>query len=126
MQDGSHVVNNFMSQNIGSPVQLDATGIWLTININTAPGSCSLGSDTGATKMNRLVVSIDGVSSPAWVALSVDPNFRGGDGLLGVAGPEIMHNGWCYSFGFLTTSVDDTNLHMTEIQHIYSSFRFNR
>jgi hypothetical protein len=125
-QDGSYSAKDFMSQNIASPVQIDATGIWLTINVNTAPGSCSLGSDAGGTKVNRLVITIDGVASPAWVVLATDPNFRGGDGLVGVTGPEIMHNGWCYSFRFLTTSVDDTNLHMAEIQHIYSSFRFNR
>jgi hypothetical protein len=125
-QDGSHSGKDFMSQNIGSPMQIDATGIWLTIVVNTAPGVCSLGSNADPTKMTSLAVSIDGVSSTAWVVLTVDPNFQGGDGLVGVAGPDILHGGWCYSFGFLTSSVDDTHLHMAEIQHIYASFRFNR
>jgi hypothetical protein len=126
LRDGSFAGKDFMSQNIGSPVQLDATGIWLNILVNTAPVSCSLGSGVGGPNMTSLPVSIDGASSTALVTLAADPNFRGGDGLVGVAGPYVMHNGWCYSFGFLTTSVNDTHLHMAEIQHIYSTFRFNR
>ena len=65
LKDGSNAGKDFMSQNIASPVQLDATGIWLSIIVNTAPGSCSLGSDAGGTKVTSLEVSIDGVSSTA-------------------------------------------------------------
>jgi hypothetical protein len=68
--------------------------------------------------MTSLPVAIDGVSSTALVTLAADPNFHGGDGLVGVAGPYVMHNGWCYSFGFLTTGVNDTHLHMADPAHL--------
>jgi hypothetical protein len=127
LRDGSFAGKDFMSLDIASPMQLDATGIWLNILVNTAPGSCSLGSPgVGGSNVSSLAVLIDGVSSTALVVLAVVPGFRGGEGLVGVTGPIVMHNGWCYSFGFLTRSVEVTQLHTAEVQHIYSSFRFNR
>jgi len=44
----------------------------------------------------------------------------------GIAGPELLHGSWCYSFSAITVSVATTNEHLAEIRQIYSSFRFNR
>jgi hypothetical protein len=104
---------------------LSDNGIWLTVTVDTKPRTC-LSRPGPVTSAKRMQVSIDGVSGVAFISLRADPNFQGGDGLTGITGPYVMRNGWCYWFGFLTTAYDYTNQHMAEIQHIYSSFRFNR
>lgn len=123
--DGQFDAKNFSSQEIQSPIQLSDTGIWLTVTVDTKPRTC-LSRPGPANSAKPMQVSIDGVSGVAYITLAVDPNFQGGNGFTGITGPYVKRNGWCYWFGFLTTSYVNTNLHMAEIQHIYSSFRFNR
>lgn len=119
----SYVGTDFVSQDIQTPILLRGDGIWLTVSVDSKPSRCSAGSVSIPSTVNVIEVSIDGFDGVAYIS-SVPGPFS--DGLVGVAGPQFMHKGWCYSFGFLTTSIDDTHLHMAQIEHIYASFRFNR
>jgi hypothetical protein len=125
-RDGPHVGTDFVSQDIGSPMLLRDEGIWLTVQVNTQPESCTEGPGFKSSTFDELNVTIDGTPATAFFADGGASSFAGGDGLTGIAGPYVMHAGWCYSFGFLTTSAASTRQHLPEIEHIYSSFRFNR
>jgi hypothetical protein len=105
----------FSNQNIASPEQLDANGIWLTIDVNSQPSQpCSAGSSFSTPTVTQVQVSIDGVSGTEYLSTR------------GIEGPYVMHGNWCYHFSVLTTSAKDRDQHMPEIDHILSSFRFNR
>jgi hypothetical protein len=122
--DGPYYGLNVVSKDIGTPILLTEHDIWFTmaVNVTGAWSSRACGLQPGDfSKATELKVSIDGTQASAYV---VPPG--GPDGMAGVSGPEIQHEGWCYSFGFITTSVADTNEHLAEIQQIYSTFRFNR
>ena len=123
--DGQYVAKSFSSQDIPNPILLSNDGVWLTVSLDTKPRACLSGPGP-VTSAKRIQVSIDGVSGAAYISLGADPYFQGGDGLTGINGPSVPHGGWCYRFTFLTTTYANTNLRMAEIEHIYSSFRFNR
>jgi hypothetical protein len=117
---------NVVSKDIGTPILLREHDIWFNLAVSTAgtwsaERPCGLPTDQ-FSKFTELKVSIDGVPASAFV-----PQQPGGpDATAGVTGPELIYSGWCYGFGFITTSVASTNEHLAEIEEIYSSFRFNR
>jgi len=130
-QDGSFYGLNIVSENIGSPIQLRQHDIWFSVAVSTrgkwGPSgegrACGLPADQFPNpNSTELKVSIGGVTTSAYVATKPG----GPDMTAGIAGPELLHEGWCYSFSAITVSVATTNEHLTEIQQIYSSFRFNR
>jgi len=105
----------FSNQNIASPEQLDASGIWLTVDVDAQPsGPCSAESNISTPNVTVAQVSLDGVSASEYISAR------------GIDGPYVMHGNWCYHLSFLTSSAQDRDQHMVEIQHILSSFRFNR
>lgn len=130
-QDGSLYGLNIVSKNIGSPVQLTQHDIWFSVAVSTggqwAPSgdgrACGLPADQSPNpNSTELKVSIGGVTTSAYVATKPG----GPDMTAGIAGPELLHGSWCYSFSAITVSVATTNEHLAEIRQIYSSFRFNR
>ena len=124
--DGSFYAEDLVSKDIRSPIQLREDDIWLTVTVNVKPSKpCSV-PPTETSKMTEVRVLLDGVPTSAYISPLPDPNFRGGDGLTGLVGPILLHKEWCYGFSFLTTSVDNTYRHLPEINHNFSSFRFNR
>jgi hypothetical protein len=125
--DGPYYGLNVVSKDIGTPILLTEHDVWFHLAVNTTGKWGSAGRACGLpidqfSKSTELKVSIDGVPSIAFVAQQPG----GPDATAGVAGPELVHSGWCYSFSFTTTSVPSTNEHLAEIEEIYLTFRFNR
>ena len=113
-RDGSHYGKDFVSEDIGSPEQLDANGIWFKVQVDTQPSqSCAMAGSISPSVTTRQV-STDGAAGIQYLSSS------------GAAGPYVLHNSWCYTFGFIVTSTQDLQQHMTEIDHILGTFKFNR
>jgi hypothetical protein len=103
----------FSNQPNGTPNQLDANGIFVSIGIvveSTRP--CANGGGV-ASDVSQIPISIDGESTT---------QYSSGKGVVAYA----LHAGWCYTFSFFIAGVQDRDLHSTEIAHLFSTFRFNR
>jgi len=113
-KDGSHYGKDFVNEAIGSPEQLSPTWIWLNVQVDTQPTqACSMSGSIPPSVATRQV-STDGATGTQYVSES------------GAAGPYALRNGWCYSFRFLTSSRQDFEQHVSEVDTILGSFRFNR
>jgi hypothetical protein len=110
------IVKYFSNEAVGS-VQLDSIGILASVFVDPQPTRpCATGPapSPGAKDISVLEVSIDGTRTMAYLSPG------------GVEGPYVMHANWCYHFSFMTRGTQDRELHMAEVKHILSSFRFNR
>jgi hypothetical protein len=86
-----------------------------TIRVDQQPSRpCSIPPPPTAPTNPVVQASVDGTPASIYLA----PN--------GVAGPWILHSGWCYVFTATTFDAADRDLHMPEIDHILSTFKFNR
>lgn len=97
------------------PQDFQPTDIDFRISVYQQPSRpCSIPTASGARINNPAQqVVIDGTPATLYLA----PN-----------GAEAwaLHNGWCYDFGAITVDAADRDLHLPEIEHILSSFKFNR
>jgi hypothetical protein len=127
--DGSFYGLNVVSKDIGTPILLREHDIWFLLDVSTNGrwGSSGEGRVCGLPGIRfpnatELSVVIDGVPASAYIATKPG----GPDAMAGESGPELLHGGWCYSFAALTVSVATMDEHLTELETIYSTFRFNR
>jgi hypothetical protein len=102
----------FSNENTESPEHLTASGIWLTIDVNSQPSTCA-SNGPPASDVTQTPISIDGAQTTEYV----------GQASILVL---VQHSGWCYTIGFATNGAQDRDQHATEIAHIFSTFRFNR
>ena len=113
-RDGSHYGKDFVNEKVGSPSQLSPNGIWLNVQVDLQPSQPCSGPATLAPSVTKRNVTVDGVAGTQYLSAS------------GAAGPYALHNGWCYTFRFLATSAQDINQHLSEVDSILGSFKFNR
>jgi hypothetical protein len=103
----------FSNQQIGTPEQLDANGIWLTITVNAQPTRPCTDSGLVRSDVTQAPITVDGESTSEY-------SDAGG------VSAFVTHHSWCYTFGFIATGQQDLDQHKAEIDHILLSFRFNR
>lgn len=106
-------VKDFASQNIASPEQMQATAIWLSVLIDAKQSRPCASSGSPAPSVVQQPASVDGAQTTKYIS---------SQGVLVV----VAHTNWCYTFSFITSSLDSRDQHTVEIDHILSSFRFNR
>ena len=104
----------FSNENVEAPTDLSATGIWLTIEVDSQPTKpCQLSTATSSPGPTQVQTSLDGEATVELVAP------KG-------AALKVLHSAWCYYVGFNTTSDQDRTQQSNEMTQILSSFRFNR
>lgn len=108
-----NTVKYFSNQQIGSPQQLDANGIFLRVSIDTQSTHPCANSGPLRPGVSQTPIMVDGESTTEY------------SGAQGVSA-YVTHQSWCYTFGFITTGAQDLAQHKAEIDHVLSSFKFNR
>ena len=92
---------------------MDSDGIWLTTSTSQAGASCKTRFALSDGVVAKIPEIIDG---EATIAYLTSKSFAG----------ALLHNGWCYNFGFITYSPQTLTRHRNDIDAILKSFRFNR
>ncbi len=104
----------FSNENVGSPLQLDANGIWLTVDVDSQPTrGCSAASGMNTPTVTQQPIVIDGEQTIEYVASN------------GVV-VDVLHSNWCYFISFLAYYTQARDGHMGEVSTVLSTFRFNR
>jgi hypothetical protein len=108
------------NENVMSPLQLDATGIWLSVDVSTNPTGCVPPPSSIPSGVGSRQEVIDGESAVLYLPppgqFSATPQ----------AWTHVVHNQWCYAFLLQAGSIQARDLHLGDLDQVLSSFKFNR
>jgi hypothetical protein len=108
------------NENVMSPLQLDASGIWLSVDVSTNATSCVPTSSSIPSGVVSHQILIDGESAVLYLPppgqFSATPQ----------AWTHVAHNGWCYAILFQAGSIQTRDQHQPDIDQVLASFQFNR
>jgi hypothetical protein len=105
---------SFSNENT-SPEGMDGDGVFVTITVDsTGSKPCAPGPGGNDPRIGTSQILIDKETSTEYLYVN------------GSVGVIVLHANWCYRFSFLTSSTQTRDKYKPEIDHMLSSFKFNR
>jgi hypothetical protein len=113
---GPYSSDYFSNENVGSPEQMDQSGIFFTIVLTTDSGAqCFQHGLNGSTIARDDNVVVDGTSATLHVASA-----RGASMMIS----NLFHGNYCYQFDFVSWSQQVRDAREGDAQSMMASFRF--